>query len=228
MGRVSVEPEFYQQARSPLIVNARVLPHDHGPAALLLDDVPAPRLSDLPLTESSCVSLVDGIIGQIAQITGNLPALADIRTPDRWQAQGQIIVDDLHALVRDGHVQHINHALIDHVRIFIDSSAVLEAIAGPGGYLHQDLCGENVLIVEDGYRVLDWQRPIWGPVALDRATLLESIGLDPAQYVSDGVIQLRRLLLIGWLAQAARYWFPAGVAHYDHEIATLIGRLTAA
>lgn len=112
----TVEPTFYQHAHSPLAVAARVLHHDHGPAALLLEDVQAPRLSDLSLTESTRLMLVDDIITQIAQIAGDLPTLGDIRTSAQWLAHGQAITEDLRALVAGGSFQQVHATMIDQVK----------------------------------------------------------------------------------------------------------------
>ena len=115
--------------------------------------------------------------------------------------------------------------LIDDVAAHARSPAVLAAFEEPTGYVHQDLRGENVLVLSKGYRVLDWQRPIWGPLALDRASLLDSFSLDPAGHVSRGVLQLRTLLRIAWDAQCARHWFPPGAATYEREIAQAVTQL---
>jgi len=221
----SIEPTFYQHARSPLLVTARVLHSDHALAALLLEDVLGSRISDLSLDEPSRLKMVDDIITQIARIAGDLPTLSDIRTPAQWLAHGQAITDDLRFLTAGGSFQQVNATTIDRVSAHIQSSVVLTAINGPTGYVHTDLRDENVLVLPDGYRVLDWQRPIRGPVALDRATMLESIGVDPARHVSVGVLQLRTLLLIGWFAQTARHWFPEGAPWYDSEIVKLAEQL---
>lgn len=221
----TVEPTFYQHAQSPLVVAARMLHHDHAPAALLLEDVQAQRISELSLAESTLLTLVDDIILQIAQIAGDLPTLSDIRTSAHWLAHGLAITEDLRALVASGSFQQVHTAMIDQVSAHVHSSIVLTVINGPTGYVHTDLRDKNVLVLADGYRVLDWQRPIWGPVALDRATMLESVGVDPARHVLVGVLQLRTLLLIGWYAQTARHWFPDGATWYDSEIVKLVKQL---
>lgn len=221
----TVEPTFYQQAQSPLLVGAQVAPHAHGPAALLLADIQAPRLADLTLPPPQLVQIVDTIVTQIGQIRGNLPALGDIRTLAAWRAYGETLITDLQHLVGDGRFVQVTAALVDEVAVWMESPSVLAAINGPTGYVHLDLTADNVLVLADGYRVLDWQRPIWGPVDLDRATLLTALGIDPSPYVANGVLQLRTLLAIGWLAQAACRWFPAGIPTYDCQIAALIAQL---
>lgn len=221
----TVEPDFYQRARSPLLVDARLLPVDGAPAALLLTDIQSPNLSELPLDDVAKLAMVDDILHQIAQIEGDLPTLGDIRTQEKWLAYGQAITEDLSALVEAGTFEQVNTIMIAQVTAQVQSEPISRAISGQTGLVHLDLWAENVLMVEDGYRIIDWQRPIWGPVALDRSTLLESVGIDPALHIELGVRQLRKLLLIGWFAQAARRWFPAGAAFYDTQIAELIAQL---
>ncbi|MBI1299404.1 phosphotransferase [bacterium] len=219
----SVEAEFYRQARSSLLVTAQILPVDDGPAALLLEDVDAPLLGDVILTAAQAVAHTEQILDQIAAITGDLPALNDIRSEDSRRACGEAILNDLHRLVNDGSFRQVNAQMIDDVAAVIAAEDVQAALHGETGYVHGDLRAENVLLTADGYRVLDWQRPWWGPVALDRLSLLLSLGVDPTVHVAVGVQRLHILLQIGWLAQCALHWFPPGVHHYDGQIAQLIG-----
>lgn len=221
----TVEPTFYQTARSLLLVATQALPTPHRIAPLLMEDIQAPGLHELQLPIDKSLALVDEILAQIAQIEGDLPAHIDITDDSHWLQYVTTLEANLHALVANGDFQHVTLALIDVVSAHSRSDSVLEAINGPGGYVHMDLRAENILMAAHGPLVLDWQRPIWGPVALDRLTLLESLGVDAAAYVSNGVGQLHILLTIGWFVEAARKWFPPGVPTYDQKIAHLIERL---
>ncbi len=221
----TVEPDFYRSANSPLIVGAQVLPINGMPPALLLEDIHAPRLDSLDLPTKMVLSITEAVVSQVAGIGGDLPVVLDIRTEEKWLNYAHSIVGDVRDLVHAGIFQQVDAEQIDQIARHIDSATVITAINGPTGYVHSDLRAENVLVLEDGYKVLDWQRPIWGPVALDRATLLESTGVILDQYVQQGVLQLRTLMLIGWFAQAACYWFPAGAAAYDTDIARLLKHL---
>ena len=221
----SVEAEFYRQARSSLLVTAQILPVDSGPAALLMEDVDAPRLGDVVFSTVDAVAHTEQILSQIAAIAGHLPALDDIRREDGWRARGEAILNDLHQLVKEGSFRQVTASMIDDVAAVTTAEDVQAALRSQTGYVHGDLRAENVLLTADGYRVLDWQRPLWGPVALDRLSLLSSLGVDPSGHVAVGVQRLHVLLQIGWLTQCAIRWFPPGVQHYDEQIAQLIGSL---
>jgi hypothetical protein len=220
----TVEPDFYHRARSPLLVNARFLAVPNQPEALLIEDIDAVHCPDLSLPLSKLLDFVDRILDQIQAIEGDLPAYLDIRTKEKWLTYLQTIGNDLLVLVETGKFNQVTPAKIDTFIRFGQSAGVLSAFYGMIGYAHSDLYAENIFILEEGVKIIDWQRPIWGPVELDRITLLESLNLDPAKYVQSRVLFLHSLLLIGWLTQAARYWYPAGTS-YDNQIAQYISEL---
>jgi hypothetical protein len=225
----TVEPLFYTSARSPLLVGVRVLDGvGGGPAALLLEEVAAPRLIDLHPAEEEAVRLAREVLGRIARIEGDLPTLADIGTETEWVAYANAMLADLAALVAAGTFRQVDRPLIARLARRAEAPAVLAAIRSEPGYLHGDLTGDNLLVVPDGYRVIDWQRPLRGPAALDLANLLESLGVAPRRHVEGGVVQLLYLLRIAWFAQAARRWFPPGAATYDTQIARLAARVEEA
>ena len=222
----SVEPFFYRAARSPLLVDARVLSQPRVPA-LVLEFVAAPRLCDLDVRPSRAVAIVDELVQQVARVEGPLPALADLRTGAGWENAARSLLSDLQDLVSDGASAQLDTALFARVEAHCSSSAVREALDTPSGYVHMDLLADNVLVTRGGYRVIDWQRPIWGPVALDRASLLESLGIDPTDHVAAPVVVLRQLLLIGWFAAQARHWFPPGREWFASEIVRVARLLSA-
>jgi hypothetical protein len=257
----TVEPAFYDRARSPLLAKARMVDvegapripqgsHDSAPplgpqqnerfprgawkteraaplapAALLLEDIGAPRLDSLRLTEAQALDIARDVLIGVARISGDLPAVADVRTEAQWSAYAGTMLDDLVALVDAGTLRQVGHALIERLARWTEAPTVLGAIRSESGYVHRDLSGENLFVLPEGYRVIDWQRPIWGPVALDLADLMESLGFAPRRYVTDGIVQLLYLLRIAWFAQCARRWFPAGAESYDAAIVALAARL---
>jgi thiamine kinase-like enzyme len=105
------------------------------------------------------------------------------------------------------------------------SEEVLGALERNVGYVHSDLSGDNIFVMPDGYRVVDWQRPIIGPKELDLATLLESQNRDMLRYVDQSIVWIMYLLRIEWFTECAVQWFPEGQNHYDRSIRQLINSI---
>ncbi len=197
-----------------------------GPSALLLDDLPAPRLADVRLTVTDGLRLAETILAQIDRIAGAPPVIADIRGVEQWGDYARTMLADLTALVESGTFRQTDHALIDRLRRQALAPGVLAAFRTPGGYVHRDLSGDNIFVLAGGYRVIDWQRPLLGPVLLDFAALLQTVGVDPRKHVDAGILQLRDLLSIAWFVQCARTWFPPGAATYDAAVVRLAAQVT--
>lgn len=211
----TVEAQFYLNARSPLLVPVRVLEAEGTTTAILMDEVIAPRLSDVNIPEDEAVAIARGLEQQISQIKGDLPVLFDISTEERWANYIGASLDDLRALVQEGSFSAVNRDWIDRFAQWAESPDLLDAIGSSTGYVHSDLKADNILVSPDGYRILDWQRPIRGPVTLDRTTLLISLNIEPTNHVPVGMVQLYHLLHFAWYTQAARKWYPAGKPWYD-------------
>jgi hypothetical protein len=221
----TVEPQFYENASSPLFVKAQAIPHDHGPKALLLEDVQAPRLADLQVAEPQALAIVENVVGQIGDIQGNLPTIVDIRTEDLWQQALDVFLTDLRGVAEANTARGVTPSVVDRIQQHSDAETVRGVLTTTTGLVHGDLVADNVLVTPTGQRVLDWQRPIWGPVAIDRAILIESLGLDPRPYVPKGAVQLVCLLQIGWYARCARSLFPAAGEWLGSQIVRVSDRL---
>ena len=74
----------------------------------------------------------------------------------------------------------------------------------------------------DGYRIIDWQRPIIGPKELDLATLLDSLNREVSRFVDQSIVWIMCLLRIEWFTECAVRWFPEGKDSYDSSIYRLI------
>lgn len=223
----TVEPEFYARATGALLVPAHAVAQPHGPAALLLEDIAAPRLCDLKLPPADLAAIGWAVVAQLRTLTGALPVVADLSTAAQWHDYAGTMVAELAALVDSGVFVQVDRALVDRIAALTAAPAVRSAFAAPAGYVHNDLTATNLFVCEDGYRLIDWQRPIRGPVALDIVALLESAGCVPGAYVAAGAAQLFYLLRIAWFAQCALRWFPSGATTYDGAIAQLVAKIAA-
>ena len=136
------------------------------------------------------------------------------------------MLDDLTLLVADGTFVQVDRGIIGRIAGQVAARPVLAAFAMPTGIVHGDMTASNLFVSDDGYRLIDWQRPIRAPSALDVAALLESTGCDPGRFIAGGIAQLFYLLRLAWFVQCARRWFPAGAATYDGAIVRLVEVIT--
>lgn len=206
----TVEPDFYARARSRLLVAARRIARESGPAALLLEDMAAPALGDRRLGEAEAVRAIDEVLAAIAGIEGDPPVYADLSGEAAWTRFAAGVVEDARAMAAAGGFEAAGGATVDAIARAVESPAVLAAVEEEPGCVNTDLKAAHVFVPADGYRVLDWQRPVRGPAALDRATLLRSLGIDPRGRVAPGVPTLQNLLLIAWFAACDRRWIGPG------------------
>ncbi len=102
---------------------------------------------------------------------------------------------------------------------------MLAAIHSPSGYVHGGLSDDNRVVLPEGHRVIDWQRPLRRPVARDLANLLATLGFDPRRHVAAGAARLIYRLHIAWFAQCARSRFPPGAATDDAAGGRLVAQV---
>jgi hypothetical protein len=217
----TVEPEFYAQARSSLLVAAQTIFRSGVYSAMLLDEIEAPTLEKLNLSEPQAFEVGRSLLQQIVEIEGELPYYLDICTEQKWCEWMGLVLRDLKGLVEAGIFHRIHPEDLARLERWAFCEDVLETFQAGIGYVHHDLAGDNVFLLPGCPRVIDWQRPILGPTYLDLAHLLESLGFDPLPHVGQGVVWLMRLLRIGWFTECAVKWFPEGRETYDRQIAEL-------
>ena len=105
------------------------------------------------------------------------------------------------------------------------SEPVLSVVCAQPGCVHRDLGGDNVFALPDGYRVIDWQRPVLGPTGVDLATFLESLGFDPVPHVGEGIVQVFEFFRINWAVACAVEWFPVAAPTYDKWVVKSTSRI---
>ena len=73
---------------------------------------------------------------------------------------------------------------------------------------HGDLRTDHIFLTTDGYRVIDWQRPVVAPPDVDLVGLLVAASHDPRPYVDAAVIGVHWFILLHWAVQAQHDLFP--------------------
>lgn len=216
----TVEADFYARAKSDLIISGKTLRKTKtGYVNMLFDYIEEQPFANLSLTDDEVVAKGKDILKQLENIGNDLPYYLDISCEQNWfTAMGKMLLD-LKALVSSGNFTEVDTSKIEVIQHLIGSDQVLKALSTNVGLTHNDLSGENVFIVANEYRIIDWQRPVLGPRAVDFVNLLESMKIEPTKYVEVGTVLIMYLLRIHWLTEAATRWFPEGVKSYDRSIA---------
>lgn len=219
----TVEPEFINTAASPWLPQAQILYRTARDALMLLEFLDAPRLCDLPWQEPEAQAAGQNLLNGIAQMDArrDLPVYLDLSDWEHWQMYMQATLHHLLTLSEESLLPGVTQATLAAIQHAASSTPVRQVIAQPAGLVHGDLSAENVFQTAQGFRIIDWQRPLRGPSALDLAALAESLHFDATHWVEPAVITVRKLLSIGWFAACAAQWFPAGRSTYGPQIAQL-------
>ena len=122
---------------------------------------------------------------------GDAPVFFDLSTPDKLAA----LTDELLPVLAEGEARDPARRVRENLAAWYDA---------PVGLLHGDLKGENILAAAGGSFVIDWQRPVLGPLPLE-----EELALLLAGRESGGVhAGLARLFLACWYGWAWRTCLP--------------------
>jgi len=181
---------------------------------MLLEFVDAPLMDDLALTEDAVWRLREEIAEQIAEIEGDLVFYIDISDRTKWLQLVDSTLTDLEDLLVQGRFEKTTVETVGILDRYARGPAVLDAATSNAGLVHGDPSGDNVLITDDGYKVIDWQRPLLGPTDLNRS-FLDDPELD-AQ-TKKGLLGIEAFLLIRWVTECKKTWIP-GALSYDSMI----------
>jgi len=195
---MAFEPEFYARARSGLLPQAQTLYRTGSHACMLFEFIDAPLIEALDLPEDEVVRIGREVIAQIAGIDGDLPYTADLSDVDKWLALMQTLCAELRQQIAQDRFERTSETLVRDLEHWASSAPVLSAIRTRPGTVHRDFTGDNLFVLPDGYRLIDWQRPILGPTDLDMVSLLGSLGFDPLHHVTEGTLRAWLLLQIHW------------------------------
>jgi thiamine kinase-like enzyme len=144
-----------------------------------------------------------------------------------WKELMETMLENLEELVFQGSLQTVDNAALRRLRIWAFHEEILAALGKNIGFVHNDLSRDNIFVMPDGYRIIDWQRPILGPKELDLAALLTSLKRETRGFVEESIVWIMYLLQIEWFTECAVRWFPEGRDSYDssiHRLINLLGR----
>jgi phosphotransferase family enzyme len=212
----TVEPEFYERASSPLLTGHRLLGKLGDCTTMTLDWIEAPLLRDVAPSETELIERGRQVVAQIGEIKGNLPVYLDIGSASAWSRAGEGMLEKLGQLVRDGRFPSTDLDAMERVRQWAASAPVVEKLTECPRVIHGDLTAEQVFVTGDGYRVIDWQRPVLALPEVDLVALL--VGTvdtpadqrsDPRRHLDGTVIGIFWFLRLYWAVAAQYDLFPA-------------------
>ena len=224
----TVEPQFYANAKSKLLVAGETLyQSESGFVSMLFEFIEGSRIEDLNFSDNAIVAAWSNISQSIAKIEGKLPYYHDISGKKLWKALMETMLESLEKLVFKGSFQAVDNVALRRLRTWAFREEVLAALGKNIGFVHNDLSSDNIFVMPDSYRIIDWQRPIIGPKELDLAALLASLNRDTTGFVDQSIVWIMYLLRIEWFTECAVRWFPEGRDSYDssiHRLINLIGK----
>lgn len=199
----TVEPRCYDAATSPLLAPHRTLDRLGDCATMVIDWIGAPKLRTLATTPDELVAHGTAVVAEIARIDGDLPVHLDVSTPQRWADVVGTCLTRCRELVADGRFAATDPADVDLAARWAERVTIGACVVA-----HGDLTADQVFVADDGYRVIDWQRPVRCPGAVDLVSLLVGRHIDPMPYVDPAAIGMFWFLRLHWAVEAQHQLFP--------------------
>jgi hypothetical protein len=204
----TVEPAFYENASSPLLPGHRLLETVGDCQIMLIDWVDAPALHDVLDGADDVFTRGQEIVAAIGDITGELPRYLDVGTADAWISEVEIALAKTSTLIRQGRFPSLDAEIVDRVRAWATDPEVVDRLTRDARIVNSDLRTDQVLVTADGYRVLDWQRPVIANPDLDLVSLLLSESVNPRIFVHADADRMYWMLRLHWTAVAQHDLFP--------------------
>jgi Phosphotransferase enzyme family len=210
----TVEPAFYESASSPLLPRHRMLDRLGECDTMTFEWIDAPLLRDTAGSDAELVEHGRQVVARIGEIRGELPVYLDLGSVDAWSVVTEVALEKLRRLIQDGRFGSMDLDAVEQVRQWATSPQVVETVTACPRVIHGDLTAEQVFVTGDGYRVIDWQRPVVGPPEVDLVALLvgavtnRSPAREPRRHVDATVVGVFWFLRLYWAVEAQFDLFP--------------------
>jgi hypothetical protein len=206
----TVEPTFYARAASPLLPGQRTLGELGRCVTMVLDWIEAPLLRDVAHSAAEFVDHGRRVVADIGAIAGDVPVYVDLGSPSAWSTLVEGVLADLRQLIEDGRFGLTDLGQVEGVRSWATDGTVVGCVTAGARLAHGDLTAEQVFVTAEGYRVVDWQRPVVAPPEVDLVALLVGAGLDPRPHVCATSVRVFWFLRLHWAVEAQAHLFPDG------------------
>lgn len=204
----TVEPAFYENASSQLLPGHRLLDTVDGCQTMVIDWIDAPALHDVLDGDDDLLARSREIVAAIGEIAGELPCYLDVSTAEAWIGEVEIALEKTTKLIHAGRFPSIDTDQVARVRAWATDPQVVDRLTRETRTVNSDLRTDQVLVTPDGYRVLDWQRPLLATPDLDLVSPLLSENVDPRRFVHADADRMYWMLRLHWTALAQHDLFP--------------------
>jgi len=203
----TVESQFYEQVSPGLLPGHLALGTLGACDTMVMEWISSPLLRDTARAEADVVKHGRRLVAMIGELTGDLPSYLDIGSPLAWSALCASVFGKLDRLVTDRRFDTLSRAHLQSAHAWANAAETFEALA-ESRIIHGDLKPEQVFVTGDGYRVIDWQRPVVAPPEIDLVSLLAHVGIDPVRHVDTTIVRIYWFLRLQWAVEAQHDLFP--------------------
>ena len=203
----TVEPEFYQRAQSSLLPDYRIIGEVENCTTMAIGWIEHPSLQSCNLDVDMLVSHGRQVLSHISRLDEDLPVHLNVGTSSKWISAVEKVAKWAELLNADGRFPTARFWRLSAVYHWARSSAVMNSI-DRSRLIHGDLKAEQIFIVDGGYKVIDWQRPMFVPSEIDLVSILVTERQDPRFYVDVTTVRLFWFLRLYWAMEAQADLFP--------------------
>jgi hypothetical protein len=219
----SIEIEVYSSITSPLLVPYLVVAKSASYDILLLDSFSGQRLSHDAVEKVGFSAFVDNLKCNLSTISGARPVYIDLSTVDNVRTNMATMLERLQKRFAIGALTDIDPSLLNLANNCANSREVCEAFIQDVVYSNGDLSADNILVLGNEMKIIDWQFPRLTSINVELVNLYTSLGIDPRIVLPDPVIAAGLLCKIRWFAECADTWLPNG--GYQIEITKLLEQI---
>ena len=221
----SREIDVYSSLQSEILVPHHVVRHDPDGSILLLDSFSGSPLTREVVESAGAPKYFGRIREKLSTLSGERPVFLDLSSVDRVREQFGIMLERLYRLFGSTSDAPISIELLQVATDTAKSPAVERSIIDDPVYSNGDLSADNILVMGDDTRIIDWQFPRLASLSVEMVNLYMSLGMNPRTILPDAAIAASLLLKVRWFAECAELWVPDG--GYQELISQLLGQIAA-
>ncbi len=214
----TVESQFYRSATSRLLPKYEYLGKVNDCEAMTFEFIQGKRLSECDVDEPNLIRMGRELQSEIRNIQGDLPVLVDIGDAQKWNSFAKSVLERLTGLIEQRLFPNMDISLVGELTEWANGSAIADIVNNESCFMHGDPNGDNIFVLPDGYKLIDWQRTLYAPRDVDMVGLLLERGFNPYPHVKREVVQIFCFLRIDWFTLCMATLIPGWTLYERYVI----------